>query len=77
LDGANPRKNYVMAPGPKQTTNTALNRRYYLHQIIKNVGFKYDPHKKTVFVHFNYNNSNRYVNELKRVYNYNVQFEIK
>jgi hypothetical protein len=73
----NPSEIYVMDQGAKQTTNTALNRRYYLHQIIKNVGFKYDPYKRTVFVNGAYNKNNRYINELQKNYNYSVQFEIK
>jgi len=58
-------------------TNTKLNRRYYLHQLIKGAGFKYDAYKHTVYVHFKYNNSNRYVSELKNDYDYSIQYEIK
>lgn len=58
-------------------TDTKLNRRYYLHQILSNVGIRYDPYKKTIYVPFRYNNSNRYVTELKKVYNYQIQLEIK
>lgn len=62
---------------PVSPEQTKLNRRYYLHQIIKNVGYKYSAHKRTVYVGFRYNNSNRYINELRDIYNYNVQLEIK
>lgn len=58
-------------------TTPAQNRRYYLHQIVKRVGFKYDPYERTVFVSANYNNNNIYVRELCMKFNYNIQFEIK
>ena len=58
-------------------TDSKTNRRYYLHQIIKRVGFKYDAHARTVFVHWNYNNNNKFITELRENHQYNVQTEIK
>lgn len=66
-----------MKAAKKDPKKTKANRRYYLHQLIKGAGFKYDPYQNTVFVHHRYNDNNKYVTELKVNYGYNIQLEIR
>jgi hypothetical protein len=50
-------------------------RRYRLHQHIKKI-YRYNSQNKTVYIPFNHYLNNRFVQELKDKFNYQIQLEI-
>lgn len=51
------------------------NKRYRLHQKIKNL-YRYCPYKRTIYVSYNEAAISKYALELKENYNYSIQYEI-
>jgi hypothetical protein len=50
-------------------------RRYKLHQKIKNQ-FRYYAKKRTVVVPYDYNLKNKFIDELRDKFKYNIQYSI-
>lgn len=52
------------------------NRKYYLHQKIKKLNFKYNSSEKTIYIPFNNDIESKYIEELKQNFNYSIQITI-
>jgi hypothetical protein len=58
-----------------KATKKSIYRKYRLHQKIKEL-YRYQSSTKTIFVPYDENLQNKYILELQRNYNYQIQLEI-
>jgi hypothetical protein len=56
-------------------TKKSIYRKYRLHQKIKKM-YRYEYSTKTIFVPYDEDLSNKYIIELQKKYNYQIQLEI-
>jgi hypothetical protein len=59
-----------------ETRKKSNRRRYRLHQHVKKI-YRYSSQNKTIYIPFNGCLNNRFVQELKDKYNYQIQLEIQ